>query len=167
MLQKIALCLFVGCFVHLAWADQEVKKAESKNHTSAKTAVVKKAELAKKTDVAKKTVVKSKSKALTKDSMKTVFELERSVAILQVSSASLDDVQDLQKQIDKLKHHFAITSSIIDRMNLLSVVIVLLFIVILALGWYIRKLSKRLSLYSSTPFSVNEKTVKEQGDNNG
>lgn len=166
MLQKIALCLFVGCFVHIAWADQEVEKAESKNHVSVKTAVVKK------TDAAKAPATKnqkevSKSEEPTKDPMKTVFELERSVAILQVSSASLDDVQDLQQQIDELKHHFAITSSIVDRMHLLSTLIALLFIVILALTWYIWRLSKRLSLYSSAPFSVNEKTVKEQGESNG
>lgn len=122
MFQRVAFFLLATCFAHLAWASQEMSKKEA---------------LAKAEPV-KQEVVK-------KDPEKTVFDLERSVAILQVSSASVDDVQTLQKQIDALQQNQATS----DRVDFLSNVVFLLVVVVLILIWRLWCLSKRLAQQAS------------------
>lgn len=127
MFQRVAFFLLATCFAHLAWANQEMSKKE---------------ELAKAESV-KQEVVK-------KDPEKTVFDLERSVAILQVSSASVDDVQILQKQIDALKQNQATS----DRVDFLSNVVFLLVVVVLILIWRLWCLSKCLAQQASIDKAV-------------
>jgi len=73
----------------------------------------------------------------TKTLTQTVFELERSLAILQLSTASLGDYQSLDKKIAHVK-------SLEDRVNFLGNLTFLLCMALVVFFFQLRQQNKRL-----------------------
>lgn len=86
---------------------------------------------------------------------KKVVELERSVAILQLSSASTDDYQALEGQIDKLKMTMKVNNKATDRINFLSNVVFLLCVILLICLFFLRRQSHQLTALLKTQKSEN------------
>ncbi|ETX12699.1 hypothetical protein MUS1_02560 [Marinomonas ushuaiensis DSM 15871] len=85
------------------------------------------------------TVVETETKANNEELTQTVFELERSVAILQLSKASLDDYQIMS---EKMAH----IESLESRVDFFAVLTFLLCLALVVLFVQVRNQHKRLSL---------------------
>jgi len=76
---------------------------------------------------------------------KKLGDLERSVAILQLSSVSPRDHQALVEQVKQLKHSLKERASTEDRVDFLSNVVFLLCVVVLLCILYGRRQSRQLA----------------------
>ncbi|MEL0614058.1 hypothetical protein [Marinomonas arenicola] len=76
---------------------------------------------------------------------KKVIELERSMAILQVSTASSDDYQTLETQIEQLAATVKESSQATDRINFLTNLVFLLFVALLVSLFFQRRQARQLT----------------------
>ena len=81
----------------------------------------------------------------TQSVQKKLVELERSLAILQVSSATTDDYQALETQIESLRNKLNKKPQVTDRINFLSNLVFLMCVALLLCLFQLRRQSRQLS----------------------
>ena len=89
--------------------------------------------------------VQSHPEKVTPSIEKKVIELERSMAILQVSTASTDDYQTLETQLEQLQTRLKEHDGVMDRVDFLSNLVFLLFVALLLCLFHQRRHSRQLT----------------------
>ncbi|REG82617.1 hypothetical protein [Marinomonas pollencensis] len=79
-----------------------------------------------------------------------VIELERSLAILQISTATSDDYQALESQIETLSSQQKTSQQATARINFLSNLVFLMFVALLLCLFQLRRQSRQLSALSNS-----------------